>query len=100
MEADFRILNFWTSGASSFQSALQLVVLFLRRTGKDGKEEIYGKRMLSGNVVKENLGGKTAVVEVCESEEQRVEALRKWFGITLSQEEKEGVRGWQTEIKA
>lgn len=100
MEADFRILNSWTSGPTSFQSVLQLVVLFLRRSREGGsdRQEVYGKRMLAGNVVKENLGGKTQILEECRSEGQRVEALKRWFGIELTDEEREGIRGWQTEI--
>lgn len=108
VEPDFEILNFWTSGPSSFQSTAQLIVKFLRRAKKPveggegladaGLQEIYGKRMLSGAIVKENLGGKTKVVEVCESEEQRVRALEQWFGISLTESERAGIRGWQTEI--
>ncbi|CZT15318.1 related to arylamine N-acetyltransferase [Ramularia collo-cygni] len=93
--ADFRILNSWTSGPTSFQSELMLVVKFLRREREDGVgQEVYGKRMLSGNVVKENLGGKTGVLEVLLSERQRVEALETWFGIVLTEEERMGIRGW------
>lgn len=99
MREDFEILNFWTSSAASFQAKLMLVVKFLRRDDGNGGQEIYGKRMLTGAIVKENLGGKTSVVEVCESEEQRVDALRRWFGIELTEEERKGIRGWGTEIK-
>jgi arylamine N-acetyltransferase len=99
MEADFHILN-WYTGAhpESFQTFTCLVVKFLRREGLDGKEEIYGKRMLVDGLVKENLGGRTSVVERCEPEEERVRALEKWFGITLTEEEQQGIRGWPTEL--
>ena len=45
------------------------------------------------------LGGKTTVVEDCMTEEQRVHALEKWFGIKLTEEEKAGIRGWVTELR-
>lgn len=99
LEPDFAILNFWASNPDSFQSTAQFVVKFLRRDREDGKgQEVYGKRMLSGRVVKANLGGRTEVLEVCETEEQRVRALEKWFGISLTGRERKGIRGWGTEI--
>lgn len=98
MEPDFEILNFWTSSRGAFQAKGVVVVKFLGKEDERGERRVYGKRMLSGTVVKENLGGRTRVVEVCGSEGERVEALRKWFGITLTEEETGGIRGWQTEI--
>lgn len=100
---DFEVLNAFTgSSAKSFQTYTVLVVKFLRRkaVGKMIGEEVYGKRMLVGGTVKENLGGKTRVVRECGSEEERVEALREWFGIELTEEERGGIRGYQTELKA
>lgn len=75
--------------------------MFLRRSSEDaaGGQEIYGKRMLVNGLVKENLGGKTNIVQECQTEAERVEALKKWFGISLSQEEIESIRGWHTELK-
>jgi hypothetical protein len=49
--------------------------------------------------VKENLGGKTKVVQECQTEAERVEALKTWFGIRLSEEEINSIRGWHTELK-
>ena len=74
---------------------------FLRRPNEKvpGDEEIYGKRMLVNGTVKENLGGRTKVVQECKTEDERVEALKKWFGIELGQEEIEGIRGFQTELR-
>ena len=66
---------------------------------RDSDQEIYGKRMLVNGVVKENLGGGTTVVEDCMTEEQRLHALEKWFGIMLTEEEKAGIRGWVTELR-
>ena len=50
-------------------------------------------------VVKENLGGKTKVVEDCRTEEERLEALEKWFGMRFTEEEKAGIKGWGTELR-
>ncbi|KAJ4372903.1 hypothetical protein N0V83_003194 [Neocucurbitaria cava] len=110
MEADFATLNWYTGmHPESFQTYTCLVVKFLRRdkqpaaNGQQGQgegedQEIYGKRMLVEGVVKENLGGKTMIVEECLTEGQRLEALQKWFGMTFTDEEKAGIRGWGTEL--
>ncbi|OAL57241.1 arylamine N-acetyltransferase 2 [Pyrenochaeta sp. DS3sAY3a] len=117
MEADFGNLNWYTgSHPESFQTFTCIVVKFLRREKTNNADatsqihvngapfhpfdqEIYGKRMLVNGVVKENLGGKTAIVEDCQTEDERVEALEKWFGIRLTEEERLGIKGWGTELR-
>ncbi|KAJ4983143.1 hypothetical protein SVAN01_11368 [Stagonosporopsis vannaccii] len=102
MEADFHVVNHFTgTSTDSHQTVNQLVVKFLRREKEDGSgdEEIYGKRMLHNAVVKENLGGKTSVLKVCKSEAERVGVLRESFGMELTEEEREAVKGTATEIK-
>lgn len=102
LPADFHVMNTYTGEhAESFQTFMVLVVKFLRRAKGDGsgKEEIFGKRMLVDGVVKENVGGRTEVVKVCADERERVEALREWFGIVLTEEEVKGIRRWRTELK-
>lgn len=103
MEADFKNLNWYTgSHPESFQSYTCIIVHFLRHQkagSKDGDAEICGKRMLIDGVVKENLGGKTKIVADCKTEEQRIDALKTWFNITLKDEERSGIRGWGTELK-
>ena len=102
LPADYHIMNWYTGSCpDSFQTFTALVVMFLRRPNNDvpGDDEIYGKRMLVDGVVKENLGGKTNVVQECNTEAERVEALRVWFGIELTDEEISSIRGWHTELK-
>lgn len=102
MEADFHVINHFTGTApDSHHTITQLLVKFLRREKEDGTgdQEIYGKRMLVNALVKENLGGKTKIVEECKTEEDRVRVLKEWFGITLTAEEREGIKGSATELK-
>ena len=60
---------------------------------------IVGKVMMIDDVVKRNLGGKTEIVETCETEAQRVDALKEWFDLTLTKDQIESIRGNGTEIK-
>jgi hypothetical protein len=72
-----------------------LVIRFLRGRGEEG---IVGKVMLVNGEVKRNDGGKTRLVMVCKSEEERIRALREHFGIELVEEEINGVRGRNVEL--
>lgn len=93
---DFEIMNYFTStsqGETNFQTRTVLIVRFLREEAK-----IVGKVMLVNGDVKRNMGGKTEALKVCETEEERAEALEEYFAIVLTEEEKEGVRGRNVEL--
>ena len=98
---DFEVSNCFTSTHSTSPMAnMVLVVKFLRRESRGSVtgEEIYGKRMLVDGVVKENLSGKTVVIKECKTEGERIQALREYFGIELTDEEKEAIKGHKTEL--
>jgi arylamine N-acetyltransferase len=108
---DFGVSN-WFTGHSpeSFQTTTVLAVKFLRRPktmnakeaqngDEDGVQEVYGKVMLVNETVKENLGGKTRLLQECKSERERIEALKKWFGIDLDEEEQRAIDGFKTAIR-
>ena len=101
-EADYKVMN-WFTGHSpdSPQTWGLLVIKFLRRLqeGSEDSYEVFGKRMLVDGVVKENLGGKTQVVETCTTEDDRIAALGGWFGIELTEVERKGIGGWRTELR-
>ncbi|KAJ5101297.1 hypothetical protein NUU61_003519 [Penicillium alfredii] len=44
---------------------------------------VVGKIMLVNNVVKLNMSGRTRMIDAFETEERRMEALRRWFSIVL-----------------
>ncbi|CAA7270270.1 unnamed protein product [Cyclocybe aegerita] len=97
LHADFEIMNYYTgTNPESFQTFTVLVVKFLR----DEERGVYGKVMLVNGEVKRNLGGRTEVVKICKTEEERIEALEEWFGITLRAEEMDGIKGMSTELSA
>jgi hypothetical protein len=101
---DFEVLNWWTC-AKTLHRWTVLVVRFLREGENvqfsrnpnlplNNDVAIVGKVMLVDNVIKVNLGGKTSIVHSLDSEEGRLEALEKYFGISLTQEEKRSIQGW------
>ncbi|KAI7758480.1 hypothetical protein LZL87_006871 [Fusarium oxysporum] len=97
---DWDVVNWWiNTHADSHQLRNVLTIKFLLRPVEseasfEGEMEIYGKRMLVNGVVKENLGGKTQIITTCNIEGERVEALEKYFQISLTDEENEGIRGY------
>ena len=106
---DFDVVNCFTGGSLESTAVTSMcVVKFLRREATShetstaaeySEQEIFGKRILLNEVVKENLGGKTRVVLECRGEEERVNALKSWFGIELTEEETLAIKGHTTEIK-
>ncbi|KAH8671906.1 hypothetical protein BGZ60DRAFT_406140 [Tricladium varicosporioides] len=103
LAADFEIMNFYTSqkqGATNFQTCTVLIVRFLRGKVEDDEREegIVGKIMLVNGEVKRNDGGKTSVVKICKNEQERVAALKEYFGIDLTEEEIAGIRGRKVEL--
>lgn len=103
LEADFYIMNWYTgSSPTSFQTFTCILIKFLRRQkegGEEDEQEIFGKRMLVNEVIKENLGGKTKIVKECKTESERIEWLDKFFGMRFTDEERAGIVGHVTEIK-
>jgi arylamine N-acetyltransferase len=97
---DFNVMNFFTSAGKTFQRVTILIVKFIRNTPLDTEvARITGKLMLVNGTVKRNLGGRTEVVQQCHSEAERIDALKRWFGITLTDEEQGGIKGLVTELK-
>lgn len=90
-------MNFFTSqyqGKTNFQTRTVLVVRFLREG-----ERISGKIMLVDGEVKRNEGGKTVLERVCKDEGERVDVLESVFGISLTEEERVGIKGRGVELR-
>ncbi|KAJ5584192.1 arylamine N-acetyltransferase 1 [Penicillium hispanicum] len=93
-QRDFEVMNFYTSrSASCFLTSHLLVVRFLRKEGK-----VYGKMILDQEKVKENQGGKNVLIKTCETENERIEALRDHFDINLTETEKHAISGKDSAI--
>lgn len=107
-QEDFEVMNMWAS-ARTVHRWMVLAVRFLRegdgvlwpekKTGKDGVAvAVVGKMMLVNDVVKVNMGGRTEVVRRFQTEKGRVQAMREYFGIELTAEERDGIRGWDMSL--
>ena len=95
--ADFQVMNLstMTSPQSFFvQNVLCLKVLLGEETGKP-----EGLLFLHRDLVKRQVGGEVEILQTLESEEDRLQALEKWFGIVFSEAEKLGIRGLASELK-
>ncbi|KAL1310685.1 hypothetical protein AAFC00_000946 [Neodothiora populina] len=57
------------------------------------EDEIVGDVTLFNNEVKRRVHGEAETVERLETEDQRVAALKKWFGISLTDSERDGIKG-------
>jgi arylamine N-acetyltransferase len=102
LEQDFNVMNYFTSQGKTFQKIVILVIKFLlpeKPTAEDDTSRIAGKIMMVSGTVKRNLGGRTEIVQECKTEEERVAALKSWFGIILTEEEVDGIKGEVTELK-
>lgn len=93
---DFETVNFFVS--KSPKSWFTYYVVCLKYLLDEATEEIVGDITLFGNDLKERRHGKSRVLMEIASEEDRIEALEKYLGITLSQPEKDGIRGMVTQI--
>ncbi|KAM5356445.1 hypothetical protein ACJ41O_003091 [Fusarium nematophilum] len=101
---DWGVVNWWiNTHPDSHQRRNVLTIKFLRRAAADesyrGEQTIYGKRMLVNGVVKENLGGKTQVITTCTTEQERLDALEKYFGVYLTEEEAAGIHGYTSQLE-
>lgn len=85
--------------AESVEGAAPWVIHRGEEKGSGGDGLIAGKIMLVDGVVKRNLGGRTEVLRFCKTESERIQALREFFGIELTDEQKEGIRGFKTELR-
>lgn len=63
------------------------------------EEEIVGAIIMTNGKVKQRIRGNNETLQECSSEVERWEALERWFGIVLGEQERLGIRGLSTELK-
>lgn len=111
-QEDFEVQNWWAC-AHTLHRWTVLVVRFLRdgepvefpvkhnydMGAESSNIEIAGKVMLVNNVIKVNMGGRTTVLHELGNEEERISALRTYFGIELSDTEMSSINGWDMSLQ-
>ncbi|KAK4201165.1 hypothetical protein QBC40DRAFT_278643 [Triangularia verruculosa] len=97
ISGDFEVMNMRTSSAP--QSFFVQSVMCMQTILDDGQQSPVGKMILHRDYVKKQVEGGSEIVEKLESEPQRVEALKKYFDIVLTEEEQKGIRGLASELK-
>ncbi|KAH6877193.1 hypothetical protein B0T10DRAFT_520734 [Thelonectria olida] len=95
--SDFETFNLYpmTSPNSIFTQA----VLAQRFLMSEKSDELIGSVALYGNRIKMSVRGNEQVIQTFQTEQERIEAIARWFGIRLSIEEQEAIKGHVGELK-
>jgi arylamine N-acetyltransferase len=93
---DFQTINFFVSQSPS--SWFTYTVVCLKYLMDPETEEIVGDITLFGNEIKERRYGKSQELMAIRNESDRVDALEKFLGVTLSGPERNGIYGMVTMI--
>ncbi|KAL9048681.1 MAG: hypothetical protein Q9206_005908, partial [Seirophora lacunosa] len=93
---DYEMMNFWTS--QNRCSLFTYSILMAKMVMEDGR--LVGTvTMRDGEAKKRRVENGAVESKTCKSENERLQVLREWFGIRLTQEEERGIRGMVTELK-
>ncbi|KAL8742328.1 MAG: hypothetical protein Q9190_005164 [Brigantiaea leucoxantha] len=92
---DYEVMNFWTS--QSRKSWFTQTVVVMKRLMQG--EEVVGSISLGSGEVKRTINGEEEAVEKYRNEKERVEVLREWFGIILTEDEERGIDGMATQLR-
>src|SRR5436190_19995190 len=79
--------------------SLFLNLLVCTNTTFNENLEGVSRMILVNSELKKRKDGKTNRLEMFKTEEERIEALKREFGIILSEEEKEGINGQKLAIE-
>ena len=92
---DYSIMNFWTSQSKSVFFTHTIVSVKMIMEG----EAVIGQYIMFGAEVKRKIKGESETLVSCKNEGERVNALEKWFGLILTEDERRGIKGLVTELK-
>lgn len=103
LPSDYVIMSHFTS--TSRTSWFTWHVVCSKMIMNEGPEEtegtekhIVGDVTLSGADVKRRIGGKTELLVTCETERERVEAVKKYLGVSLTDTEAAAIKGMTTAL--
>jgi len=93
---DFEVMNYFTSTNRHIFFTHKLIGS-LKIMDKDTKD-IVGAVTLEHDKFKKRINGESEVLRICKNEDDRVDALEKWFGIVLSEKERKAIGRSAAEI--
>lgn len=91
LPADFETMNFFVSKSPS--SWFTYSVICLKFLMDPETEEMVGDITLFGNEIKQRRYGESVELTKIETEDDRIEALQKHLGVSLTGPEREGIKG-------
>lgn len=94
---DFGVMNFAVSQTRT--SWFTQVFVCMRMILDEEGREVIGQCIMSGKEVKRRVRGQAEILQVMQTEEDRVKALAKYFDMHLRNCEIEGIRGLTSELK-
>jgi arylamine N-acetyltransferase len=95
---DFDVLNHYTMAQGLF-SRIVVVQRFIFSTEADRQEDIVGSILLLRDTLKEQSGLMESVIKVLQSEEERLAVLENYFNIVLKADQRQAIKGFESEIK-
>lgn len=95
---DFELMNYFVM--TKPQSYFVQTVLAYRAIMDEETGELVGEILLHKDSVKRVLRGHEQTLEHLQTEEQRVAALEKYFFMSLTEKEKQAIKGLASELKA
>lgn len=93
---DYEMMNFWTSTSRQcfFTYAILLAKMIMGERG-----QLVGNVTMMNGEAKRRIGGQVLESRTCRSEKERLEVLREWFGLVMTEEEERAIRGTVTELE-
>lgn len=94
---DFEVMNYRSTRDS--KSWFTQKVVCVKTVLDDDEDDVAGVILLTDGKVKRRIRGKNHHLEDCKTELARVDVLKKYFGVLLTEEERVGISGMVTELK-
>lgn len=92
---DYEVMKIATTFVARSWFTFRIVVV---RTLLDESENVVGTLILVNNSLKRRIMGKSEDLGTFSCEQERVDALKKWFDIDLNEEDRKGIRLMVTDL--
>ena len=94
---DFSMMNYYVS--QNPKSFFTQKLVFTKILLSEDQKRPVGNLTLFGDTVRQRLDGQSETLIVCKTEEERVKALERYFGVHLYPDEIRGMQGLSLEIR-